>query len=506
MESSNADTKFGLSSAARSESSLRNGKHITNQGEPPMFKVVFKETNLLPKRSLTGRSMSLMVVNTNMDPKFHKAVNFLSKQYSTGGEEGMMAKVDRNIQEEAYGMSIGPSELNALRDGCGGVKFPKVFKEYMHDYKPCMALLEPHVSKADQVIAKLGFASSFMVEAVEFSGEFGFFGMILSRLRLSRPTLNSFMFQLRGDFNAILSGGDKAGGTQRDEAGGDKPSWRWEVTGTCSVRSAFSELHKINCDVRSSMWNVAWEFDGTHHVSCFIWLALRQRLMTHSERSRRGISSDNLCPVCGNLAHNSVLDRSELRWRHCFGIMIWRLWKQRNCFVFQGQVWSTQEIIRSTLAWARTIRHQPQPTQRSLDQNRIRKQWKPPNMEVLKVNTDGVVSPRASVAASGGVIRDSEGRWILCFTRNIGRCSVLHAELWAIMDGLLTCIDPSIVRRIRDILKRPWKVVISHVNGGSNEVADALARLGRSGSPGLCCFREVPVEIQHWLDKDKRGM
>ncbi|KAE8655972.1 hypothetical protein F3Y22_tig00117012pilonHSYRG00153 [Hibiscus syriacus] len=44
--------------------------------------------------------------------------------------------------------------------------------------------------------------------------------------------------------------------------------------------------------------------------------------------------------------------------------------------------------------------------------------------------------PRTMVAVSGGVIRDSAGSWKLGYVRNIGQCSALHAELWAIRDGL----------------------------------------------------------------------
>lgn len=57
--------------------------------------------------------------------------------------------------------------------GCANSKFPRIFREYSMDFKPdFVSLLETKTSgkKADEVIASLGFHSSFRVEAHGFSG------------------------------------------------------------------------------------------------------------------------------------------------------------------------------------------------------------------------------------------------------------------------------------------------------------------------------------------------
>ncbi|MBA0646393.1 hypothetical protein Goklo_014364, partial [Gossypium klotzschianum] len=36
-----------------------------------------------------------------------------------------------------------------------------------------------------------------------------------------------------------------------------------------------------------------------------------------------------------------------------------------------------------------------------------------------------------------GVIRDGKGNWILGYNRFLGKCSVVVAKLWGILDGLL---------------------------------------------------------------------
>ncbi|MBA0654386.1 hypothetical protein Goklo_021400, partial [Gossypium klotzschianum] len=44
-------------------------------------------------------------------------------------------------------------------------------------------------------------------------------------------------------------------------------------------------------------------------------------------------------------------------------------------------------------------------------------------------------------AAAGGIVRDSNGKWIFGFCRYLGCCTVLDAELWGILDGLNLIMD-----------------------------------------------------------------
>lgn len=36
----------------------------------------------------------------------------------------------------------------------------------------------------------------------------------------------------------------------------------------------------------------------------------------------------------------------------------------------------------------------------------------------------------------GGVIRDQVGNWLLGYSRHLGSCSILEAELWGIFEGI----------------------------------------------------------------------
>ena len=133
--------------------------------------------------------------------------------------------------------------------------------------------------------------------------------------------------------------------------------------------------------------------------------------------------------------------------------------------------------------------------------------WKYPADGWIKLNVDGCSKGNPGLAGAGGVIRDHIGTWIGGFARNIGVCSSMTAELWAIYSGLQLVWDKgfrkvvlesdsrvvvglingesvrvdrnyNILMQIKNMLGRDWEVVIVHVYREANCVADWLANFG----------------------------
>lgn len=63
------------------------------------------------------------------------------------------------------------------------------------------------------------------------------------------------------------------------------------------------------------------------------------------------------------------------------------------------------------------------------DTSRASIKWQPPVEDWMKVNTDGAVCNFLGIATIGGLIRDKVRIWRAGFTRKIGMCSSLVAEL-----------------------------------------------------------------------------
>ncbi|KAL4274025.1 hypothetical protein GQ457_13G019690 [Hibiscus cannabinus] len=128
--------------------------------------------------------------------------------------------------------------------------------------------------------------------------------------------------------------------------------------------------------------------------------------------------------------------------------------------------------------------------------------WKPPDEGWIKVNVDGAQNNIDRVSTCGGVLCSHQGTWITGFTKFIGRCSVLEAELWGIFIGLevawsmecqhlvvdsdsadaLKAINQGICRNgqiallsyIKGLCNRDWNVSFVQIVRRNNEVADRL--------------------------------
>ncbi|KAF7836240.1 cytosolic sulfotransferase 15-like [Senna tora] len=162
--------------------------------------------------------------------------------------------------------------------------------------------------------------------------------------------------------------------------------------------------------------------------------------------------------------------------------------------------------------------------------------WSHPEEEWLKVNVDGACKSGTTERAScGGVIRDHEGRFLLGFTKNLGYCDVISAELWGIKMGLEVAwemgarkiviemdstyahqlvlsrvqeLHPclSLVNAIHQILARQWEVQIVHVLREANRVADFFASCATHESLDLVKFVQPPLDATHLISADANGI
>ncbi|KAH1038645.1 hypothetical protein J1N35_040388 [Gossypium stocksii] len=111
------------------------------------------------------------------------------------------------------------------------------------------------------------------------------------------------------------------------------------------------------------------------------------------------------------------------------------LWKtkNRNLSIFQRKSWSSSEVIKVSICWAKYA---------SLDfRNGLSDNIDPLHGEsitndLIFLNTDGVVLRTSRRAVAGGVVRDSNGNWVMGYNCFLGNCSIFDAELWGILDGL----------------------------------------------------------------------
>ncbi|KAL2506296.1 Uncharacterized protein Adt_21917 [Abeliophyllum distichum] len=102
--------------------------------------------------------------------------------------------------------------------------------------------------------------------------------------------------------------------------------------------------------------------------------------------------------------------------------------------------------------------------------------WRTPPVGSYKINTDGCV--KDGVASGGGIIRDSSGQCIRAFFSFYGDCTILEAELRAILDGIILAQRLGLSVLWVEHLLALDRDTITHIFREGNQVADLLASEG----------------------------
>ncbi|BFG24885.1 hypothetical protein CerSpe_111590 [Prunus speciosa] len=159
--------------------------------------------------------------------------------------------------------------------------------------------------------------------------------------------------------------------------------------------------------------------------------------------------------------------------------------------------------------------------------------WEPPRDGYFKLNVDGC--HRRGLIGAGGVIRDSEGKWIAGFAVNLGKGGVLEAELQGLYHGLKLVVQKGISHVLVEsdseiaikFLQNPHRLascpyrdlmsdclelmqdigcVPTHVYREKNSVADYLANLSYDLDAGSCkTFEIAPPCVDTELLFDRIG-
>ncbi|KAL0909402.1 hypothetical protein M5K25_020266 [Dendrobium thyrsiflorum] len=161
--------------------------------------------------------------------------------------------------------------------------------------------------------------------------------------------------------------------------------------------------------------------------------------------------------------------------------------------------------------------------------------WHKPPVSIFKLNVDGSV--RNDGFGCGGIIRDEKGNLVVAFAEPLPTCSVVKAELFAILKGIKLCfsrdiyniwIEVDAISTIHFLMQNSSNVVkhdlfylireikhllnmancnMSHVYREGNACADWLANFGCN----LSCFTEfsndnLPLPVKGMIRLDKLNM
>ncbi|KAJ1418238.1 Ribonuclease H-like superfamily [Sesbania bispinosa] len=239
-----------------------------------------------------------------------------------------------------------------------------------------------------------------------------------------------------------------------------------------------------------------------------------------------------------NLKIHGVLFNG-IPWSLLFGIACWAIWRARNAHIFRNHDSDQQRVFHFCVVSAKeflNVHAAHAPVVRAfLHKEDKWIQWIPPDWGWIKWNLDGSVFQHSGDAASGAILRDSNGNWLGGVVRHIGTTSIIMAELWAFKDAISLSIHRgddfiyfesestaavnfikmgvhqnhpcyAMVSSIRHDLRRFQHFHIIHTYREGNFAADFLVRIGHSYQIGSHVVSEPPPSLSNILFGDSFGV
>lgn len=99
-------------------------------------------------------------------------------------------------------------------------------------------------------------------------------------------------------------------------------------------------------------------------------------------------------------------------WQSLFGIICWKLWKQRNLKIFQGILSDAANILQFEWCWMSYIKSKISRLSGSMSNRRGNYRWIPSLFGSIKIDVDGAHNLFLGLVSSTTVARDEHCRWL----------------------------------------------------------------------------------------------
>ncbi|CAN1761177.1 Putative ribonuclease H protein At1g65750, partial [Linum perenne] len=139
--------------------------------------------------------------------------------------------------------------------------------------------------------------------------------------------------------------------------------------------------------------------------------------------------------------------------------------------------------------------------------------WRPGGEDCFTLNTDGSLHRASNSSAAGGIIRDDQGRFVSAFASKLGICSIVRAEIWVVVEGMVLAWNCGIRKlsvqsdsAIAELMSRQWEVTIEHIYREANFAADYLANSGHDLDIGTLVISSPCNGLLDWLHYDLLGV
>ncbi|OMO90964.1 reverse transcriptase [Corchorus capsularis] len=341
------------------------------------------------------------------------------------------------------------------------------------------------------------------------------------------------------------------------EAGSRKASWSSSWKGLagaleelfCGLKKRVGRGDKENFGLEDCSYANIWSLRVPLRWIFFLWLVWRGRIVTNALRYSWGISSSAICSSCNGGVEDIIHVLRDCVWAKqglnlknrsvsqvtLFVTTIWRIWTSRCRRVFDpNEVASLDAIVYNIAGTTKSvIAAMSMPSPPTGPTTSI--SWTPPGEHFVKLNTDGAAKGNPGAAGAGGVIRNTEGGWVVGFAAHLGTCSNVAAELHALRLGLtlawregfraVICeVDAKVILDllnsdnlevhplgallldVKEMLSWNWQCFCQHTLREGNFCADMLSKMGCDLATDMEFFYSPPSGVVDIFEADRRGV
>ncbi|PNX66909.1 ribonuclease H, partial [Trifolium pratense] len=221
----------------------------------------------------------------------------------------------------------------------------------------------------------------------------------------------------------------------------DSIGWGGTTTRDFTVQSAYVSQSARGQTIEGD-WKALWGWKGPYRIQTFMWIAAHERLLTNYRRSKWGVGISPTCSECNRDNETTLhgLDLQEYQQpakrnskeemdNYLFSGLLAHM-DMRNKSIFEDDFQRPSNPTYTILKMVDDIDNCNHHSMNISHGNTVFIGWKKPQEGWVKLNCDGAYKDTLELAGCGGLLRDSNGRWLTGYSRKIGTCDALSAEMW----------------------------------------------------------------------------
>ncbi|KAK9006784.1 hypothetical protein V6N11_019117 [Hibiscus sabdariffa] len=250
----------------------------------------------------------------------------------------------------------------------------------------------------------------------------------------------------------------------------DKPIWGLNAKNVFNIKSAYASLKSGTWEPESRCWKAIWSLQVPQHLRVWSHLLPPQHLVP--------FYYDDFCSwLISNVAITDMHPVLGIPWHLLFVSMLWKIWKNRNAWVFNGIMSIDADTVHRSITWARYYSECTFKAPSSQSPSRESTHWQRPELGWVSLCTDGAILATSGIGSAElwGIFVGLQITWDIGLERLLIQSDSKEA-IKLLNDKDAASNHCALVRSIARLRNLRWETTIQWIPRTGNKPADMLAK------------------------------